>query len=108
MGSTSEREYKEKLHKIQEKLHKRIEDDQKNAKKIEQIKVESLKKAEDLRRSADKEINKIEGNIIKSKDLAPESKERLRSEIVMLKNEIEGNYVQIRRQIAESIVPAVA
>jgi len=108
MGGTSEREYRERLHKIQEKLHKQIEDIQKDVRKIEKIKVEALKKAEDLRRSADKEINKIEENIIKSKDLAPESKERLRSEVAMLKNESEGNYVQVRRQIAESIVPVVA
>ena len=108
MGGMSEREYSEKLHKVQEKLNKRVKDVQKDFDKNEKIKVNAMKKAEDMRRAADKEINKIETDVGKSNDLAPESKQRLQSQIAVLRNEIEDKYAKTRRQIAESIVPVAA
>ncbi len=108
MGGLSEREYREKLIKIQENLSKRAKEVQKYLSKIEKIKADALRKTEDMRRSADKQINKIEKNIEKSKDLAPESKQRLHSEIAMLRNETEDDYGELRRQIAESIVSVAA
>ena len=108
MGSTSEREYRRKMNKIQEKLNKRAKDVRNNVSKIEKIKLDALKKAEDMRRSIDKEIDKIERDIVKSKDLAPESKQRLHSEIVLLKNKTEDNDAKLRRKIDETIVPVVA
>jgi len=108
MGSTSEREYRRKMSKIQEKLKKRAKDVRNNVSKIEKIKLDALKKAEDMRRSIDKEMDKIERDIVKSKDLAPESKQRLHSEIVLLRNKTEDNYAKLRRKIAETIVPVVA
>lgn len=108
MGSTSEREYKKKMNKIQEKLNKRAKDVRNNVSKIEKIKLDALKKAEEMRRSIDKEMDKIERDIVKSKDLAPESKQRLHLEIVLLKNKAEDNYAKLRRKIAETIVPIVA
>jgi len=108
MGSTSEREHRKKLNKMQEKLNKRAKDVRNNISKIEKIKLDALKKAEEMRRSIDKEIDKMERDIVKSKDLAPESKQRLHSEIVLLKNKTEDNYAKLRRKIAETIVPVVA
>ena len=108
MGSMSEREYREKLNKIQQKLFKRTKDVRNDVSKIEKIKVDALKKTEDIRRSIDKEINKIEGKIAKSKDLAPESKQRLSSEIAMVRNGIENEIVELRGRIAESVIPVVA
>jgi len=105
MGSTSEREFSEKLRKVQEKVDNRVKDVRKDFDKIEKIKVDALKKAEDMRRSAEKDVNDIEKNIAKSKDLAPESKQRLQSQIAIVRNEIEDKYAASRRQIAESIVP---
>ena len=108
MGGTSEREYNEKLDEIRKKLSKRTKDVRDDAIKIEKVKVDALAKIEDMRRSADKEANKIEEKIVKSKDLAPESKQRLNLELTNVRNEIEDNYATLRRQIAESIVPVVA
>jgi DNA repair exonuclease SbcCD ATPase subunit len=108
MGSTSEREYNEKLDDIRKKLSKRAKSVRDDTIKIEKVKVDALEKIEDMRRAADKEANKIEENIAKSKDLAPESKQRLSSELAIIRNEIEDNYAKLRRQIAESIVPVVA
>jgi seryl-tRNA synthetase len=107
MGGTSEREYNEKLDEIRKKLSKRAKDVRDDVIKIEKVKVDALAKIEDMRRSADKEANKIDENIVKSKDLAPESKQRLNSELAIVRNEIEDNYAKLKRQIAESIVPVV-
>ena len=70
------------------------------------MKVESLKKSEELRRSVARDVNKIEEKITKSKDLAPESKERLRSEIVTLRNAIREEYAELKTQISETLIPA--
>ncbi len=108
MGGTSEREYTEKLKNIRDRIGKRAKEIRDDSTKIEKIKMDALDKIEDMRRSADKETNKIEENILKSKDLAPESKQRLNSELTIVRNEIENNYARLRRQVAESIVPVVA
>ncbi len=108
MGGTSEREYKEKINKILERLHKQERDVQKESDKIEKIRIYSLKKAEDMRRSADNDVNKMEKDIAKSKDLAPESKQRLQSEIIAVRTEIENKYARSRNRIAENMVPIEA
>ena len=105
MGGTSEREYSEKANKIREKLHKGVKDARDRFADIEKIKVEALKKTEDLKRSADQEVAKIEIEIGKSKDLALESKERLRTEINSLKNEVEEKYIELKKRISETITP---
>jgi hypothetical protein len=108
LGGTSEREYLEKLRKMQERLIKRTQDVRKEVAKIERIKVDALRKVEEMCRSADHEMSKIEGKVQKSKDLAPESKQRLNSVMTGLKDEIEDGYAELRRQIAESIAPLIA
>lgn len=106
MGSPSEREYREKLNKIREKLNKRAKNVRKDFGKIEKMKVEALKKTEEARRSTGHDIDKIERKITRSKDLAPESKERLRSEILILRSEIKENYMELKAQISETLIPA--
>lgn len=105
LGSTSEREYSEKTNKIRDKLNKGVKDARDKFADIEKIKVEALKKTEDLKRSADQEVAKIEIEIGKSKDLATESKERLRTEINSLKREIEEKYTDLKKRISETITP---
>lgn len=106
MGSHSEREYKEKLSKIREKLNKRARKIREDFAKIEKMKVQALKKAEETRHSAEHDIDKIERNITKSKDLAPESRERLRSEIVVLRNAVGQKSTELKAQISETLIPA--
>lgn len=108
MGGTSEREHREKLNRIREKANRQSKEIRSEIGRMEKIKADALKRAEDMRRSADKEISKTTEQITKSKDLAPESKQRLSSEIAMLKNEMENNYTILRRQIAETLVPVAA
>ena len=105
MGGFSEREYKEKLIKLREKLYDKIKDVKKEFSKIEKIKVNALKKNDDVKRSFEHDVDKISKEIVKSKDLAPESKERLRGEIEALKKEIEERYKELKASISETLIP---
>ena len=106
MGDLSERQYRERLNKIRGRLSKKSKDITNEFAKIEKIKVDLLKKTEEMRQAAEHEIDKMQGDITKSKDLAPESKRRLQSEIVATKSEIHEEYSQLKTRIAEAIVPA--
>jgi NAD+--asparagine ADP-ribosyltransferase len=108
MAGPSEREYREKLNKITENLNKRAKNIRKDFEKLEKMKVNAMKKTEEVRISTDQDIDKIEKDVIKSKDLAPESKQRLHSEIQLLKNRTKEKYSQLRTRISETMIPQVA
>lgn len=108
MGGKSEREFREKLNRIRDDSGRREKDVKKDFAKIERLRLDSLKKAEEILHNAEKNIDKIEKDIMKSKDLAPESKERLRSEINSLKSEVESKYSYLRTRISETMVPTFA
>jgi excinuclease UvrABC helicase subunit UvrB len=101
----SEREYAEKLGKVKQKLNQKVGDVRKQFQKIEKAKVDLLKKTKEMKHEAEHEVVKIENDIVKSKDLAPESKRRLRLEIDALKSEIRERYAELETQIAEAIAP---
>jgi excinuclease UvrABC helicase subunit UvrB len=105
LGGPSEREYSEKLGRIKQKLNQKVGDVRKQFQKIEKAKVDLLKKTKEMKHEAEHEVVKIENDIVKSKDLAPESKRRLRLEIDALKSEIRERYAELETQIAEAIAP---
>jgi len=105
MGGASEREFVEKLTKIRERTIKTAKDIKNDFAKMERIKAESLKKTEEMRRSAEHDVEKIEHNMAKTEDLAPESRTRLSTEIATIKNEIYQKYNELKGRISASIVP---
>ena len=105
MGGTSEREYIEKISKIKEKILKTEKDIKNDFTKIEKIKLDTLKKNEEMRRSAENDLEKVEKGILKSKDLTTESRQRLNSEIAVLKSEIGQRYTELKTQISKAIEP---
>ena len=105
MGGTSEREYIEKMSKIKEKILKTEKDVKNDFAKIEKIKLDILKKTEEMRRSAENDLEKVEKDVLKSEDLATESRRRLNSEIAVLKSEIEQRYTELKTQISKAIEP---
>jgi len=105
MGGTSEREYIEKISKIKEKILKTEKDVKNDFAKIEKIKLDTLKKTEEMRRSAENDLEKVEKGILKSKDLTTESRQRLNSEIAVLKSEIGQRYTELKTQISKAIEP---
>ena len=106
MGGTSEREFREKLNKILENANKGAKDVREKFANIQKIKVEALKKTEEMKRSAENDIDKIMINITKSQDLAVESKGRLQKEISDLRVKIEHTYADLKKRISDTMVPA--
>ncbi len=65
-----------------------------------------LKKIKETKHEIEREILKMENEIAKSKDLAPESKKRLRLEIDAIKSEVLKKCGELETRIAEAIVTA--
>jgi hypothetical protein len=106
MGGPSEREYREKLGKIKQKLAKKATDVKSEFQRFEKAKVDMLKKTKEMRHDAEREVTRMEEDISKSKDLAPESKRRLGMEIDMIKTEVRQGYSELETRIAAAVVPA--
>jgi len=105
MGGPSEREYKEKIGKTRENVNKGIKETREKFAKMDKLKVEALQKIEETKRNADKDLDKMEIEIAKSKDLANESKDRLRSDIFSLRREVQEKYADLKKRITETIIP---
>jgi len=93
-----------KVWQVKEKMNKKIADFRKQFEKIEKAKVDLLKKTKEMKHDVEREILKMENEIAKSKDLAPESKKRLRLEIDALKGEVLKKCGELETRIAEAIV----
>ena len=106
MGGTSEREFMQKIAKMRGKMGKNSTKIKKEFTKLEKTKVNLLKKTEEDRHNAEREMDKMEHKIICSKDLAPESKRRLNTETSSLKAEIRETYFDLKTRIAETVIPA--
>jgi len=105
LGGPSEREFMEKFGKIREKLLKTENDIKADFAKMEKIKADGLKKTEEMRSDVEKEVAKMEAEVMKSKDLAAESVPRLRTEITTMRSEIQQKYENLKDRISAAIVP---
>lgn len=105
MSLSSEYEHRKKLNKIREDMTKRVNDVRDHFAKIEKVKVEALKKTEEMRKSAAQDIAKLEVDIAKS-DLASEVKKTLVSDITILKKEIEDKAAELRNRISGTVIPS--
>lgn len=99
MGESLEFEFQKRLTKIREELSKREVDVRGQLASIEKIKVEALKKAEEMKYSAHHDIERIDQDIMKTKDLNTQVKARLASEIAALKEEAEKKHAELRNTI---------
>jgi hypothetical protein len=105
LGGTSEREFVEKIRKVKEKSSKIAADVRNDFAKMEKLKADSLKKTEEMRRFAEQDLDKLDREIVKDVDLAPESRQRLTVEMASAKNEIQQRYSELKSRISEAIVP---
>ena len=99
MESSFEFDFQKKLTKLREELGKREVDIRGQLANIERIKVEALKKTEELKYSAKHDIEKIDQDIMKTKDLNEQFKARLTSETASLKEDLEKKYIELRNTI---------
>jgi len=105
MGGSTEREFMEKLAKIKEKSIKAAKEIKNDFTKIEEIKAEALRKTEEMRRTSEHVVETLEQEMIKAKDLAPESKQRLSAEIKNVKTDILEKYSELKARISKAITP---
>jgi hypothetical protein len=99
MGDSFEFEFQKKLTKMREELGKREVEIRGHLANIERIKVEALKKTEELKYSAKHDVEKVEQDIMKAKDLNTEAKSRLTSETATLKEDLEKKYAELRNTV---------
>jgi uncharacterized protein (DUF885 family) len=104
MGQASEYEHRKKLNRIREDTNKRVNDVRDHFVKIEKVKTEALKKTEEIRRSAEKDMTKLEQEIAKS-DLTAEVKKALTSDIALLRKEIEDRATELRTRLTAIAIP---
>lgn len=105
MGGASERELLEKLKKAREKMLKTEREIVDSFARIEKTKLDAMKKAEDMRSATGKDLEKLEREIMKSVDLASESRQRLNSEIASFKEDIAKKYTDLKDRITRALVP---
>jgi neutral trehalase len=108
MTSSVDLEHQKKLTKVREQLSKREVEVRKHLADIEKIKVEALKKTEEMKYSAHHDIEKIDRDIAKAKDLDAETKARLVAEISTMKSDIEKKYSDLRSAILGKAVTSQA
>ena len=104
MGDTSEREFVEKIVDIKAKSGKKASEIKNDFAKMQKLKAEALKKTEEMMQSADEGLEKLEQKIVKSKDLVPESRQRLGIEIEAAKRQVKEKYDDLKGRISKSIV----
>jgi hypothetical protein len=99
MTASFDLEYQKKLTRVREELSKREVEVRKQLADIEKIKVEALKKTEEMKYSAHHDIEKIGQDIMKTKNLDAQTKTRLTAEINTIKSDIEKKYTDLRNTI---------
>jgi hypothetical protein len=99
MVDSFEFEFQKRLTKMREELGRREIDIRGQLANIEKIKIEALKKTEELKYSAKHDMEKIEQDIMKAKDLNTEVKSRLTSETATLKEDLEKKYAELRNTV---------
>ena len=105
MGDASEREFLEKITEVKTKSGKKASEIKNDFAKVQKLKAECLKKTEEMLQSAEGSLEKLEQKMTKSKDLAPESRQRLNQELTEAKHQVKDRYVDLKKRISISIVP---
>ncbi len=105
MGDTSEREFSEKLVNIKTKSSKKAGEVIDRFSSMQKLKAESLKITEEMMASALHDLEKLEQDMVKNKDLAPEYRQRLNGEITVARAQLRQKYDELKTRISAAIVP---
>jgi hypothetical protein len=101
----SEHAFSEKIISTKTKSSKKVAEVKDDFGKMQKLKAEALKKTEEMLRAAEHDLEKLEQDIVKSRDLAPESRHRLSAELTAAKEEITQKYNTLKKRISDAIVP---
>jgi uncharacterized protein YcbK (DUF882 family) len=105
MGDTSEREFSEKIADIKSKSSKKRDEVIDSFSQMQKLKAEALKKTEEMMASAAHDLEKLEQDMVKNKDLVAESRQRLNVEITDARNQIRQKCDDLKTRISAAIVP---
>ncbi len=105
LGGTSEREFQERIVATKEKASKTINDIRNDLTKMEKLKADALKKVEEMRRSSEEKLEKLEHKAANSKDLATESRHRINVDLEQAKRDIQQKYADMKARISAAIIP---
>lgn len=104
MSSSLEYEHRKKLNRIRENTNKRVKDVRDHFVKIDKVKTEALKKTEEIKGSAEKDLAKLEEEIKRSV-LAEEIRKALLSDTAQLKKEVEDRAAELRARLTAISIP---
>ena len=102
MGN-SEQDYLEKISKTKFNSSKQVTEVLDVFGKSQKLKAESLKKTEEMMTDAASDLEKIERDMAKNKDLSAESHNRLNEEIVAARNQIRQKYDDLKARIVDRV-----
>jgi hypothetical protein len=99
----SEREYSEKISKAKLNSSKKVTDVLDVFGKAQKLKAESLKKTEEMMTNAASDLEKLERDIAKNKDLSAESQTKLNEEIKAARSQIRQKYDELKARISDHV-----
>ena len=99
----SEQEYIEKVSKTKINSSKKVTEVLDVFGKSQKLKAESLKKTEEMMTEASSNLEKLERDKSKNKDLSSESQQRIDNEIAAARNQIKQKYDELKARIMEYI-----
>ncbi len=99
----SEAKYSEKISKTKMNSSKKVTEVLEVFGKAQKFKAESLKKTEEMMTEAAGNLEKIERDMAKNKELSAESKNRLNAEIGTAKNIIRQKYDELKARISDRV-----
>jgi hypothetical protein len=102
----SESEYFEKISKAKFNSSKKVTEVLDIVSKSQKLKAESLKKTEEMMTDAASDLEKLERDMAKNKDLSAESHNRLNEEIVVARNQIRQKYDDLKTRIIDRVEPS--
>jgi len=102
----SEGEYFEKISKTKFNSSNKVTEVLDVFSKSQKLKAESLKKTEEMMTDAASDLEKLERDMAKNKDLSAESHNRLNEEIVAARSQIRLKYDDLKARIIDRVEPS--
>ena len=99
----SEREYLEKISKTKFNSSKKVTEVLDIFGKSQKLKAESLKKTEEMMTDAASDLEKLERDKTKNKDLSAESQKKINEEIAAARSQIRQKYDELKTRIMDHV-----
>jgi hypothetical protein len=99
----SEQEYLEKISKTKFNSSKKVTEVLNVFGKSQKLKAESLKKTEEMMTKAASDLEKLERDKAKNKDLSAESQKKINEEIAAARSQIRQKYDELKTRISDRV-----